>query len=166
MYFSFSPGTDGEGKLGNGNAQCWCAIGQEYTTPGECQLQFTADPSVYWSCNWGGTFWRNAAGMIWIGQVINMWDPEGNFLGTPVSTKIRLYSYSDTNWSGNSNQSGQTSGYWLSSWTICPASVIVECWVVIGGTANADGNIADGGMSFGENYMETTVSSLSLRMWF
>jgi hypothetical protein len=150
------------GLNNSGNAQCWCAIGQEYVTPGEALLQFSSTPSLSWSCEWGSEWWRQAAGTVWIGQVINMWDLDGNYLGAPVATQINQYSYNDYNFADNGFQQGQSSGYLLASQANCPASVVLECWVVIGCYANADGANAQ---SWSYNSLGATVPSLQLHVW-
>ncbi len=134
MSLVLSPGLDD-----SGHAQCWCALGQPFLTPGNGFLQFLASPSLNWSCNWGSSWWRQAAGTIWVGQVVNRWQVDGPYLDTPVSSQQDLFSYNDYNFADNGQQIGQTSGFALESVFTCGAEQYLECWVVIGAFSNADG---------------------------
>jgi hypothetical protein len=157
MSLVLSPGTDD-----SGNAQCWCALGQAFVTPGDGILEFAASPSLSWSCAWGSTWWRQAAGTIWVGQVVNRWQVDGPCLDTPVSSQRDLYSYNDYNFADSGQKSGETSGFALESTFICDAEQYLECWVVIGAFSNADGTNFQ---SWAFNTAQAQLNSLTINYW-
>lgn len=134
MNLLIGPGTDD-----SGNCECWCALGQAFVTPDAGILQFSANPSYCWTCVWMSQWWRQAAGTAYIGQVINRWAPSGAYLDTPVSTQNTLYSFDDYNFDDDGYQTGEASGDYLTSQITCAGGEFIECWVVIGAYANADG---------------------------
>lgn len=146
----------------SGHAQVWCAIGRNYVTPGAGVLRFSSSPSFAWSCSWASNWWREAAGTLFIGQVMNRFQLNGTYLDTPVSTQNYIYSYDDNNLSDGGDQSGVNSGYNLSSSVVCDASVNVSCWVWIGCFSNADGS---DNQSSAFNRMRATVPSLTIDFW-
>ena len=146
----------------SGHAQCWCAIGRNYVTPEAGLLRFSSSPSFAWSCSWASNWWREAAGTLFIGQVMNRFQLDGTYLDTPVSTQNYVYSYDDNNLSDGGNQSGVNSGFNLSSSVVCDSSVNVTCWVWIGCFTNADGS---NNQSSAFNHMRATVPSLTIDFW-
>ena len=157
MWFNCAPGWDD-----SGHARCWCAIGQGFVPPFGGVLRFSFSPSFNWHCMWLSNWWREAAGKIFIGQVINRWNLGGTYIDTPVSTQIDLYSYDDYNFSDGGDQLGSSIGYNLSSEIVLDASVILACWVWIGCSSNADGSNAQ---SMASNFMSATVPSITIDYW-
>jgi len=157
MSFTIAPGLDD-----SGSCQGWCAIGQAFVTPDAGILEFQATPSFSWSCVWLSEWWRQAAGTVFIGQVINRWQIDGPYIDTPWSSQSNLFSFDDYNLADDGFQQGESSGYDLTATIQCDTSVFLECWVWIGAYSNADGS---NGQSSALNIMQANVSSLTLNYW-
>jgi hypothetical protein len=161
---------------GNANnvVSCWAAIGQsdfvptsdpeldfflELGFPGV--LRFTASPSFSWDAAWGSDWWRQAAGNLWIGQVVNRFDLNGSLIDTPVSYQTNLFSWNDSSWAdAPPDQSGESTGWTLQCDVLVEPAFFYNCWVWIGATANGDG--IDSGWSMSNCQMNANVSSLVL----
>ncbi len=142
-------GVDAGGDGAAGSIDCWAAVGQAYTFPfptgplvsaNELKgiLTFSVSPSVNWSADWASSFWRQAAGNIWIGQVVNQFDVNGTFVGTPVSAAQSLESFDDYNFSDSGFQNGASSGVPLSCTLPVKNGMFYECWAVIAASATGD----------------------------
>jgi hypothetical protein len=139
MSFGMFSGADNNGS-GSGFMNCWAAVGQLYSPPpnlGEL-LTFTVSPSFSWSAFWMSNWWRQAAGSVWIGQVINRFDSNGVFIDTPVVTQNQLFSFDDYNFSDVGSQSDSSSGDNMSVSLFVESDLLYECWVWAGGNANSD----------------------------
>jgi hypothetical protein len=145
----------------SGTAHCWTALGKPYKTPKAGVLRFEATPSFSWRCDWSSDWWRLAMGKVYIGLDIHRFLHNGTYIDTPVSFRHDLYSYNDNNLSDRGDQSGQSTGYHLSSGSVpCDASVTLTCWVVIGCVSNA--SEPDSAAS---NSMSANLGTVSFDYW-
>lgn len=149
MNFYLMAGTSAAGEWGAGTADCWAAVGQAYAFPSpegplvdashlKGILTFSVNPSVNWMAQWVSTFWRQAAGNIWIGQVVNQFEMDGTFVGTPVSTQQSLESFDDYNLCDTGSQMGASSGVQLTCSLPVEDGMFYECWATIAGSATGD----------------------------
>ena len=160
-FFMFS-GADSSGA-GAGFMNCWTAIGQLLSPP-EGQgnnLMFLASPSFSWNAIWISNWWRQAAGNVWIGQVINRFDSNGVFIDTPVVTQNQLFAFDDYNFSDMGFQPGFSSGDNLSCSLFVESNLLYECWVWAGGSANSDWS---NGQSLANVGLSASLSSLTLNI--
>jgi hypothetical protein len=162
MNFFISAGLNPGDQGGNGSISCWTAIGQTFAAPNSGQLVFSASPSISWAADEVSLFWRQAAGNLWIGQVINVFNSDGSLISTPVATQSSLVSFDDYNLSGGSDPSGSNSGMQLSASLSAEAGMLYNCWVWMGGNATADSYNAQ---SFAEVNMWATVSSIGVDLF-
>jgi hypothetical protein len=102
-------------------------------------LRFTASPSFSWDANWFSTYWRQAAGLIWIGQSISRFDPSGALVDTPISTEIPVFAFSDYNFCDGGMMTGSNTGFMLQSQVLVQPGTICKCSIVAGCSANANG---------------------------
>ncbi len=151
-----------QGATGNGHASCWAAAGQDYTPPAEGMLRFSASPSFSWRTRWGSTFWRQAAGQVWIGQLIIRFDQNGVIIDAPVQTQNILYSFDDRNLDDRGDQSGSATGLLLQSQLIVDPSFVHRCFVWIGGSANAD---RSNNQSWANISLAVSFSSITLELF-
>ncbi|MDA4135586.1 MAG: hypothetical protein OK449_01130 [Thaumarchaeota archaeon] len=157
-------GPNSSGTSGAGTVDCWAAVGQAYTLPAsvykvyKASLTFTVSPSVSWEAIWGSSWWREAAGSIWIGQVVNEFTPDGALVSTPVSTQHFLESFDDNNFSDSGNQNGSSSGIPLSSTLMIESDMLYECWAVVGGSATGDFSDSQ---SFAQVSIQATANPLT-----
>jgi hypothetical protein len=150
----------------NSSVSCWCAIGQTYVMPpevakvetGGASMRFTASPSFYWTADWASNWWRLSSGDIWVGQVVNRFDQNWNFIDTPVSYQTSLVSWYDHNFGDNPSQVGATTAYNLSTTAFVQPNFFYNCWVWIG--ADCFGDWVDSGFSYADATMQANVSSL------
>jgi hypothetical protein len=150
------------------SVSCWAAVGQAYTMPpglgkeetSGASLRFSANPSFNWSAVWGSDWWRLASGNIWIGQVVNRFDSDWNFIDNPVDTQINLVSWNDYNFADTQNPSGENSAYGLTSWVFVQPNFNYFAWVWIG--ASAFGDTVDSGWSISFAQMNANCSQIIL----
>lgn len=161
LSIAIGAGNGPQGQEGSGIAGCWAGVGQDVSPPTAGAMQFSATPSFSWSAGWGSSWWRQAAGLLWIGQFISRFDQNGNFVDTPVSTQITLYSFNDTNLFDNGMQTGSSSGFSLQSQVVVDPNFFYRCFVWIGASANADTSNAQSYASVGTN---ASLGSLTLQM--
>ncbi len=116
-----------------------------------------------------GFLWRLAAGNVWIGQVVNLFDAAtGKFLHTEVQYTTDLYSYSDRNLSDMGNRSG---GFPMSLTTppvYRPGVTRAECWAWLGTYGDANGRGAGGDSSDRSHLMNSIsarLNSLVVDFW-
>jgi hypothetical protein len=147
MSYRMRPGISSSGHMA-----CWAALYVQLAIPNRpCYYSFTANPSVSWWYAEKSEWWREAAGNMWIGQLVNLFDAAGNFICTAVNTQNSVASFDDRNLGDESENAGSNSSIQVSSsiaigfsgltWSQ-PASAeggFVQCACWIGGSANADG---------------------------
>ncbi|MGA2663667.1 MAG: hypothetical protein ABSF83_01810 [Nitrososphaerales archaeon] len=149
MSYMMGAGVDAGGQGAAGSVDCWAAVGQAYAFPSPTGplvnaadlkgiLTFSVSPSVSWNAEWASSFWRQAAGNIWVGQVVNQFDVNGTFVGTPVSAVQSLESFDDYNFYDTGNQNGSSSGISLSCTLPVESGMLYECWAIIAGSATGD----------------------------
>jgi hypothetical protein len=158
MSFDLVAGLDGANNGGSGNISCWAAVGELLTTSNEGMLTFTANRSFNWSAWWVSNYWREAAGSLWIGEVIERFDSNGVYIDTPVVTQNILESFDDYNLSDMGNKSGLDSGSSMAVNLFLESDLIYNCWVWMGCSTTAD--FSDG-QSLTELSMNANVSSLA-----
>jgi hypothetical protein len=145
LGFGMEPGISSSGQMA-----CWAAIGAQLAIPNSpCIINFTANPSVNWSVYWGSSWWRQAAGNIWAGLYVAVFNADGSFLDSAVDTQISVASFNDENFLDSGENVGSNSAMPLSGGTIIgfpfPFSGdgeggFLQYWCWIGGSCNADGS--------------------------
>lgn len=153
-----------------GAGQCWGAVGQAFVSPGRGQLVCTTElMALDWSCTWDSFLWRLAAGNVWIGQVVNLFDAAtGKFLHTEVQYTTDLYSYSDRNLSDMGHRNGGFPMTLTTPPVYCPGVTRAECWAWVGTYGDANGRGADGDSSDRSHLMNeisARLSSLVVDFW-
>jgi hypothetical protein len=160
MSFFLAPGHEG-----SGSASCWAAIGQAYAPPKENGiLAFSASLSYSWSAWWSSALWCEAAGNLWIGQVINRFDAEGTYIDTPVVTQNSLLSFNDYSLSEVQNPSGSSAGNTVSTSLAVEGDLFYECWIWAGGFAAAN-EVSTDNWSHAEVELSANVRSLVLELF-
>ena len=147
MQFGLEPGTSS-----SGSASCWAALGATVAIPNsQCLINFSANPSYTWQYWESSSWWRQAAGNMWIGLYVGLFDAQGTFLGTAVSTNNTLASFDDRNFLNSGQNEGQSSGDTLSAQTFIGSILgidideaaeggFLQYWCWIGGSCNSDGS--------------------------
>ena len=153
------------GDANSYNVSCWAAVGQSYSIPDAEGFQnggivnFSASPSFVWEAIWYSIAFRQAAGNIWLGQVINEFNDQGTLVSTPVSYQTSLFSWNDYNFGDSPTpENGESTGFNLQCSTFVQPGFFYECWVWIGASANADG--LDSGNSLSNCQMSANVGAL------
>jgi hypothetical protein len=103
-----------QGQTNNGPGSCgvWADIGQYYTPPtgplGPCnsvtegQLTITASTTVNWASNASSFLYSEPYIEMAVHLVVNNWNSEWDFLGTPVSTPFQyIHQGADTEFGEN-----------------------------------------------------------------
>jgi hypothetical protein len=161
MGFQMQPGATSAGHMA-----CWAAVGVaaqviDFNFP-PALVVFTAVPSLGWSYREDSNWWREAAGNIWIGQWVGVFDQNGVFLNNPVSTQVPLASFDDRNFAGAGSDEASTSGMQLQSLMFFPpVGSIINYWCWTGASCNADGS---NNQSFCSVDMQANCSNLIIDM--
>jgi hypothetical protein len=146
MSFGLVPGMSSSGHM-----SCWAALGATVAVPRSAMLiNFTAYPSVSWQEYWGSDFWRQAAGNMWAGLYVGVFNGDGTFLGAAVDTQNSLASFDDRNLADGGENAGSNSALPLSAGVlvdlpltggvIVPEGAFLQYWCWVGGSANSDGS--------------------------
>lgn len=141
MSFQINAGHDSSGNSGSGSLSCWTALGQAFSPSPDAPniLRFTASPSFNWSGNWISSWWEEAAGNLWIGQVINRFDANGVFIDTPVATQSSLESFDEYGTGVDVGfPTGSSTGLALEADLFAEPGLIYECWVWAGASVSGD----------------------------
>ena len=167
------------GQSSSGHMSCWATVGSSIalSTNRPCTVQFTATPSYYWSYLEDSTWWRQAAGNMWISQQISCFNWDGELVDVPLINQVSLASFDDRNMDGfGSQNSGGSEGFLSNS----PVGVLTTIPLVsfialgskvgaflsyqcaIGGSCNADGS---DGQSQCEILLTATCPNLIIDMF-
>jgi hypothetical protein len=144
MGFGLDPGQTSSGFM-----NCFAALGATVKIPFlPVLINFTAYPSVSWSYSEASNFFRQAAGNMWAGLYVGLFDSDGTFIDAAVNTQNSVASFNDRNLVDSSHQSGSTSAMPLfAGISLGPDGQFggaleggfLEYWCWIGGNCNCDG---------------------------
>jgi hypothetical protein len=161
------------GQNSSGHMQCAMGVGCSMAIPNTpCIISFSASPAVSWSYDEVSTYWRQAAGTMWVGLYVNLFAPDGSFVATGIEYQSTVASFDDVNLGANSNDAGSTSGMFLGGFLslgvelglpipqepVAAKGGFMDYWCWIGGSANCDGS---NDQSFCDVQMNVNCSSLS-----
>jgi hypothetical protein len=148
MSFSLSPGLSSSGQM-----SCWAALGATVAIPSSTFIiDFTANPSVSWWYNEKSEWWRQAAGNMWVGLYVGLFNSDGTFLASAVDTQNSVVSFNDYNLADDNSNSGSNSAMPLSAGIILDLPFadgglpwaaeggFLQYWCWIGGSCNSDGS--------------------------
>lgn len=147
MSFGLEPGYSSSGQM-----SCWAALGATVAIPRSTMIiNFTAYPSVNWWYDVSSEWWRQAAGNMWAGLYVGLFDADGTFLDSAVDMQNSVASFNDRNFLNDYANEGSNSAlplsaglplWWPSSGELVPGAEggFVQYWCWIGGSCNADGS--------------------------
>lgn len=129
-----------DSTTGNGTASVWAALGSSVIVPAATSsVQFRITCDFNWESDWSSSWWRLAAGDVWVGQLVNRFTTAGLFIDTPVASQLVQPDsvFNDYNLDDNGYQVGSASPYTQSSIITNNQPVRLDCFLWIGGYASA-----------------------------
>jgi hypothetical protein len=144
--------------LGNGTCSGFAGMGQVFVVPAGVSIILCQTICDYhWKCSWESHLWRQAAGNLWIGHLIQRFRPDGTFLDQPVASQFVQSSFNDYNFDDDDSRSGASTGFAMTSMISTISPVIVGCFFWIGSYASAWPN-----HSYANTFISTTLTSMAI----